>query len=123
MQKFFAASVLGFISGARATLTMDKSTDHLNEHVNPTTHNHLRNSNSEKMTVHLVHHTHDDVGWLKTVDEYFTGVDNNIQRVEVQLILDTAIRELISDPAKRFSYVEMKFFSMWWKTQTDQLKD
>ena len=32
----------------------------------------------EKLTVHMVHHTHDDVGWLKTVDEYYSGVNNNI---------------------------------------------
>jgi hypothetical protein len=32
----------------------------------------------EKLTVHMVHHTHDDVGWLKTVDEYFSGTDKNV---------------------------------------------
>jgi len=45
----------------------------------------------------MVHHTHDDVGWLKTVDEYFSGVNNNIQRVEVKLILDSVIDELLRD--------------------------
>lgn len=28
-----------------------------------------------QITVHLISHTHDDVGWLKTVDEYFTGTN------------------------------------------------
>jgi len=30
------------------------------------------------------------------------------------MILETVIEELVKDPSKRFTYVEMKFFSMWW---------
>ena len=29
-----------------------------------------------ELTVHIVPHTHDDVGWLKTVDQYFYGANN-----------------------------------------------
>mmetsp|Transcript_30495 Transcript_30495/g.22222 ORF Transcript_30495/g.22222 Transcript_30495/m.22222 type:complete len:126 (+) Transcript_30495:168-545(+) len=71
----------------------------------------------------MVHHTHDDVGWLKTVDEYYTGINDNIQNVQVKIILDEVIRELLRVPERKFSYVEMKFFSMWFYRQTEELQD
>ena len=51
--------------------------------------------------VHLVPHSHDDVGWLKTVDQYFYGAKNSIQRAGVQYILDSVVQELALDPTKR----------------------
>ena len=32
-----------------------------------------RKASSKQLTIHLVPHTHDDVGWLKTYEEYFIG--------------------------------------------------
>ena len=32
-----------------------------------------RGENPEPLTIHLVPHTHDDIGWLKTIDEYYSG--------------------------------------------------
>jgi len=64
--------------------------------------------------VHFIAHTHDDVGWLKTVDEYYTGGDQSSQQAEVGMIIDTVISELEKDPKRKFTYVEMKFFSMWY---------
>ena len=65
--------------------------------------------------MHLIPHTHDDVGWLKNPDEYFSGTAMNTkQYAYVELILDSVINTLLTDASKKFSYVEMKFFTMWW---------
>uniref|UniRef100_A0AAY5EAP4 Lysosomal alpha-mannosidase n=1 Tax=Electrophorus electricus TaxID=8005 RepID=A0AAY5EAP4_ELEEL len=69
------------------------------------------------LNVHLVPHTHDDVGWLKTVDQYYYGGRNDIQHAGVQYILDSVVAALQKDPARRFIYVETAFFYRWWKQQ------
>ncbi|RZF46632.1 hypothetical protein LSTR_LSTR014959 [Laodelphax striatellus] len=71
------------------------------------------------LNVHLVPHTHDDVGWLKTLDEYYYGSKSEIQRAGVQYILDSVVEELLHDPNKRFIYVETAFFWKWWSEQHD----
>ncbi|KAG4938279.1 hypothetical protein JHK84_044530 [Glycine max] len=48
-----------------------------------------------KLNVHLVAHTHDDVGWLKTVDQYYVGSNNSIQA----------------------------FFKRWWRDQSEAVQD
>lgn len=75
------------------------------------------------LNVHLLPHTHDDVGWLKTVDQYYYGILNDIQHASVQYILDSVISSLLEDPTRRFIYVEMAFFSRWWKEQKNETKD
>ncbi|KAJ0110577.1 hypothetical protein Patl1_02544 [Pistacia atlantica] len=59
-----------------------------------------------KLNVHLVAHTHDDVGWLKTVDQYYVGSNNSIQGACVQNILDSLIPALLADKNRKFIYVE-----------------
>ena len=79
----------------------------------------------------MITHTHDEVGWLKTIDEYAYGEDgivsdgftkSNVARAGVNFILDTMIKSLLEDPTKHFTYVDMKFFSMWWRIQTPTIK-
>jgi len=33
------------------------------------------------------------------------------------------VRELINHPSRKFTYVEMKFFTMWYNYQSDEVKD
>eukprot|EP00064_Thunnus_orientalis_P022022 superscaffoldBa00007078_g22201 len=74
------------------------------------------------LNVHLVPHTHDDVGWLKTVDQYFYGDRNDIQHAGVQYILDSVVDQLLKNPDRRFIYVETAFFYRWWKRQSSGMQ-
>uniref|UniRef100_A0AAY4F0T7 Lysosomal alpha-mannosidase n=1 Tax=Denticeps clupeoides TaxID=299321 RepID=A0AAY4F0T7_9TELE len=74
------------------------------------------------LNVHLVPHTHDDVGWLKTVDQYYYGDRNDIQHAGVQYILDSVVEQLQKDPARRFIYVETGFFYRWWRQQDQAMR-
>nr|BAE42288.1 unnamed protein product [Mus musculus] len=75
------------------------------------------------LNVHLLPHTHDDVGWLKTVDQYYYGILSDVQHASVQYILDSVVSSLLEKPTRRFIYVEMAFFSRWWKQQTSATQD
>ncbi|CAB3374915.1 Hypothetical predicted protein [Cloeon dipterum] len=70
--------------------------------------------------VHLIPHTHDDVGWLKTVDQYFYGQRPDIQKAAVQIIIDSVVDELSKYPDRRFIYVETAFLKQWWDIQSDE---
>jgi hypothetical protein len=57
-------------------------------------------------------HSHTDLGWVNTVDEYYWGVKvggghyNNI----VRDIIETSIRELEKFDFRTFTFAETKFF-------------
>ena len=74
------------------------------------------------LNVHIVPHTHDDVGWRKTVDQYYTGQNNSIQHAGVRYILDSVVRSLAEDPERKFVYAEQGFFQRWWAQQTAEVQ-
>ncbi|KAJ9132885.1 hypothetical protein P3X46_033710 [Hevea brasiliensis] len=76
----------------------------------------------DKLNVHLVAHTHDDVGWLKTVDQYYVGSNNSIQGACVRNVLDSLIPALLADKNRKFIYVEMAFFQRWWRDQSEAMQ-
>ncbi|XP_043724653.1 probable alpha-mannosidase At5g13980 isoform X2 [Telopea speciosissima] len=75
-----------------------------------------------KINVHLVPHTHDDVGWLKTIDQYYVGSNNSIQVACVQNVLDSVVPALLADKNRKFIYVEIAFFQRWWRDQSEAVK-
>ena len=77
---------------------------------------------ANKLNVHLIPHTHDDVGWLKTVDQYYWGSNSKYQKAGVQYILDSVVNSLLQNEKRKFIYVETTFFWMWWKQQEPELQ-
>lgn len=71
------------------------------------------------LNVHIISHTHNDVGWLKTVDQYYYGAKNDIANAGVQYILDSVVSALVENPARKFTYVESAFFWRWWLEQEE----
>ncbi|KAJ8752575.1 hypothetical protein K2173_005464 [Erythroxylum novogranatense] len=76
-----------------------------------------------KINVHLVPHSHDDVGWLKTIDQYYVGSNNSIQAACVKNILDSLIPALLADRNRKFVYVEQAFFQRWWREQNKKIQN
>ncbi len=62
---------------------------------------------SNPIVVHLVPHSHDDVGWLKTPEQYFFGMRQDIQRACVRDTITTAIEQLANDPKRKFIQVPL----------------
>jgi len=66
---------------------------HVKQH-NPKIEFKRRPNQEELLTVHLIPHTHDDVGWVKTVDEYYSGFEGKVSNARVKLILDSVVEQL-----------------------------
>lgn len=82
----------------------------------------------EKIVVHYLPHSHTDLGWINTLDEYFEGVEVGREGVvkgmnKVYDIIDTAITELEKYDYRTFTFAETKFFQMWWSQQTPEKQE
>ncbi|UJR17842.1 hypothetical protein I4U23_004741 [Adineta vaga] len=72
---------------------------------------------SNKLNVHNVPHTHNDVSWLKTIDQYYYARNN------IQHILDSVIQALTENPDRRFIYVEIAFFWRSWRQPSGEVQN
>ncbi|XP_050406527.2 alpha-mannosidase 2x [Patella vulgata] len=75
-------------------------------------------NNSENELDHLdviiVPHSHNDPGWLKTVEEYYVD--------QTKHILTNMVNKLFEHPNMTFIWTETVFFSMWWNELDDDVK-
>jgi alpha-mannosidase len=74
------------------------------------------------LNVHMVPHSHDDPGWLKTADQYYSGANNTIYLASVQYIFDTVVDQLNKNPERTYTMCEISFLARWWGEQSDDTK-
>ncbi|KYQ94434.1 alpha-mannosidase [Tieghemostelium lacteum] len=66
-------------------------------------------NNGELISAFLIPHSHCDVGWLETYEQYYAE--------NVSLILDNVVNELTKDSSKKFNWAEVIYFQRWWYDQ------
>ena len=67
--------------------------------------------------MHVIPHSHTDLGWLATLEDYFGGGHPAFYLGNIYGMFSTVIEELSLDPKRTFTYAEMKYFKMWWERQ------
>jgi hypothetical protein len=70
----------------------------------------------------LISHSHCDVGWKHTPEEYYSGTVNQ-EGLSTKQTLTSVVEALLLDPKRKFTFVEMKYFQMWYSRQTLELKN
>ncbi|MCO5588524.1 hypothetical protein L7F22_059580 [Adiantum nelumboides] len=66
------------------------------------------------LRVFVVPHSHNDPGWLRTVEEYYLERSRRI--------LSTIVQALLKDKKRKFIWEEMSYLERWWRDASEAEK-
>uniref|UniRef100_A0A914CAJ6 Glycoside hydrolase family 38 N-terminal domain-containing protein n=1 Tax=Acrobeloides nanus TaxID=290746 RepID=A0A914CAJ6_9BILA len=66
------------------------------------------------MNIHMIPFSHDDMGWLKTTNQYYYyGPSRKKRQISIRDKFPSVIQSLKKDPKRKFSYSEVGFLKRW----------
>ena len=102
----------------KADIQVSDLVEKLSFHSEDTNHGQFRSlqplPKSKKLTVFLVPHSHCDPGWIETYDYYYTR--------DVRRLLTNLYQFAMEHSDFKYIYAEVSFFSLWWKEQSDSVR-
>ncbi|KAG6438617.1 hypothetical protein O3G_MSEX000095 [Manduca sexta] len=68
------------------------------------------------INVHIVPHTHGELGYSATFHQHYTGTDDFYTNTNINMkrILDFTISELWAHEERKFTFSDMPYFFHWW---------
>jgi lysosomal alpha-mannosidase len=86
----------------------------VNEVIGECGYNSCPETDPKKLNIHVISHSHDDVGWVNSVDKLYED--------EVEHVITNVIKSLSIKANRKFTQVETYFFNRWWIEQNNETK-